>query len=50
MLAQQIDRRLLRLAHEVEGAGQQHRDGAGLRHRRSAGLVVCSRWSADSAP
>ena len=37
--AEQLDRRLLRLAQEIEGAGQQHRHGAGLGHRGGAGLV-----------
>ncbi len=39
MLAEQIDRRQLGLAHEVIGAGQQHRDRAGLRHRLRIRLV-----------
>ena len=39
VLAEQVDRRLLRLAEEVEGAGQQHGDRAGLGHRGRARLV-----------
>ena len=37
--AEQLDRRLLRLADEIEGAGQNHRDRPGLRHGPGAGLV-----------
>ena len=44
----------LRLAQEVERAGQQHRDGAGARHRAHAGLVdvleVVGRQRAELAP
>jgi hypothetical protein len=39
VLAQEIDRRLLRLAQEVEGARQQHGDRAALREGLDAGLV-----------
>lgn len=37
--AQQVDRRLVRLADEIEGAGQQHGHGAGLGQGRDARLV-----------
>ena len=37
--SKQPNRRLLRLANEVVGAGQDHRDGAGPGHRRGAPLV-----------
>ncbi len=37
--AQGLDRRLHRLAHEVEGAGQQGGDGAGPGHGRDSGRI-----------
>ena len=39
MLAQEGDRRRLRLAQHIKGAGQQRRDDARVRHRRDALLV-----------
>ena len=39
MLTERLDRRLLRLANEVERAGQQHGHGSGLGHRSSTSLV-----------
>ena len=37
--AERVDGRQLRLAQEIERAGQEHRDRAGLRHGRRAGFV-----------
>ncbi len=39
MAAQQLDRRLVGFAHEVEGARQQHGDGTGLRQSLDSRLV-----------
>jgi hypothetical protein len=47
MPAQQVDRRQLRVAQEVERARQQHRDAAGPRQRGAPSSSRCSRWSAD---
>ena len=48
-LRNSVDRRLLRLADEVEGAGQQHGDGAGLRHRRPRRPRRCIRGDRPTA-
>ena len=40
VLAEGLDRRQLRLAQRVEGAGQQHRDRAGRGHGRDVRLVA----------